>query len=62
MEIHQPTARGSDGLTRETVEPIVIHKNRGEVSGRLEEILFTGKAGTLTEAALTITLEDNAEA
>ena len=51
-----------DGLTRETVEPIVIHKNRGEVSGQLEEILFTGKAGTLTEAALTITLEDNAEA
>lgn len=51
-----------EGLNRDEAAPILIHKNRGEVSGQLEDILFTGENGKLHEAALTITLEEGAEA
>ncbi len=49
------------GLKEVKSHEVVIHKNRGEVCGQAEEILFTGEAGSLQTPQLQITLEDNAE-
>ncbi len=51
-----------DGLTRAPDEAeIVIHKTRGEVGGKAEEILFTGRDGLLHSPVLKVILEEGAE-
>lgn len=48
-------------LTRADDKEIVIHKNRGQTSGQVEEILFTGRDGMLHAPVLKVVLEDGAE-
>ncbi len=51
-----------DGLTRATDEAeIVIHKNRGQTGGQIEDILFTGRDGLLHSPVLKVILEEGAE-
>lgn len=42
-------------------QEVVIHKNSGQTGGEIENILFTGVAGTLHSPRLKIVLEEGAE-
>lgn len=48
-------------LTRTDDKEIVIHKNRGQSGGQVEEILFTGRDGMLHAPVLKVILEEGAE-
>lgn len=48
------------GLKPVSSEAVVIHKNRGEVCGQVEDISFNGTAGAVYTPSLTITLEEGA--
>lgn len=51
-----------EGLKPVDARDIVIHKNRGQIGGQAEEILFTGVDGELQNPRLSITLEEGAQA
>ncbi|HBR68979.1 MAG TPA: Fe-S cluster assembly protein SufD [Rhodospirillaceae bacterium] len=48
-------------LTRADDKEIVIHKNRGQSGGQVEEILFTGRDGMLQAPVLKVVLDEGAE-